>query len=213
MIKETTESRDRLKDKHNQSVPGYPVYPPVVSYSYRTEHITPIPPNRAVHRLTVCSVNTAEIRLSSSHGVSSDPEQKDMFSSYRCQRASENSATPFNPSLSLSVTSSPPDSPLPEKTKGQTNRERRDGCAVAGDTRDILKVQETLSFSHFRSRCLPSLVNPSTDVPAEGANIPPSLPVLSLSPSLPPSCCPGTAVLASRQTWDRVMWREGGDRL
>lgn len=26
-----------LKEKHKHSVPGYPVYPPVVSYSYRTE--------------------------------------------------------------------------------------------------------------------------------------------------------------------------------
>lgn len=84
MIKETTESMDgsREKHKHSQSVPGFPVYPQLVSYSYRTEHITPIPPNRAVQRLTDCSVNRAEIRLRSSHGVSSDPEQKDMFWSY-----------------------------------------------------------------------------------------------------------------------------------
>ncbi len=104
MIKEKRQQSAEIDSKRNtvKSVPGYPVYPPVVSYSYRTEHITPIPPNRAMHQLTVCSVNTAEIRLSSSHGVSSDPEQKDVFSSYRCQRASENSATPLQ-SLSRSL--------------------------------------------------------------------------------------------------------------
>lgn len=99
MIKEKRQQSPEIDSKRNtntvKSVPGYPVYPPVVSYSYRTEHITPIPPNRAMHQLTVCSVNTAEIRLSSSHGVSSDPEQKDVFSNYQCQQASENSATPI----------------------------------------------------------------------------------------------------------------------
>lgn len=114
---------------------------PLVSYSYRTEHITTIPPKRAAHRLTVCSVNTAEIRLRSSHGVSSDPEQRDVFSSYRCQQASENSATPFKPSLLLFVTSSPPGSLFPEQTEGQTNRERRHSCAAAGDTQTFSRCR------------------------------------------------------------------------
>lgn len=45
MIKEKRQ-QSAEKHKHSPSVPGYPVYPPLVSYSYRTEHITPIPPKK-----------------------------------------------------------------------------------------------------------------------------------------------------------------------
>lgn len=53
-----------------------------------------------MHQLTGCSVNITEIQLSSSHGVSCDPAQKDMFSSYQCQ-------TVQSPSISLSFSLSP----------------------------------------------------------------------------------------------------------
>lgn len=155
MIKETTEGTDgtREEHKHGPSVPIFPVYPQLVCYSYRTEHITPIPPNRAVHRLTVCRVNRAEIRLSSSPGVSSDPEQKDMFWSYRCQRASENSATPF---ILLFLSLSPcllQACCFQKKTKCQTNSEQKESSAGGDDTQTFSRYRSSSSLSF----CLPGL--------------------------------------------------------
>jgi len=87
------------KHKHRLSVPDFPVYPLVGYYVYRACHITPIPPNRSTHQLKGCSVNTSEIHFSSSHHVSSDLEQRGMFSSKWCQGASENTASLFSFSL------------------------------------------------------------------------------------------------------------------
>lgn len=101
---------------------------PWLSLTYRTDHITPIPPNRAMLRLTGWSVNTSKIHLPlQSLSLSSDPEQ-DMFSSNHCQRVSENSATP---SLILFVTLSSLGLLFPERSKQR--RQERCTCAIVRD--------------------------------------------------------------------------------
>lgn len=158
-----------------------------------------------MHQLTGCNVNITEIQLSSSHGVSCDPAQKDMFWSYQCQTVQ----SPFNPSLFLFVTLSPPGSLLPEKTKGQTNREQRKGCAVAGDTQTLSRYRRLFLSLSCSILYLAGTSLSSTDVVAECANKPPSLAPLAPSYLL----LTGTATLAPRQARDRVMRREGGDRM
>lgn len=101
---------------------------PWLSLTYRTDHITPIPPNRAMLRLTGWSVNTSKIHLPLQPlSLSSDPEQ-DMFSSNHCQRVSENSATP---SLILFVTLSSLGLLFPERSKQR--RQERCTCAIVRD--------------------------------------------------------------------------------
>lgn len=106
-IKETMERADQLGGLQSQRW-SRPIELPLVSFSDKTEHITPIAARRAVLRRALYNVNTAEIRPCSSRGVSSDPEQKDLFSTRLCQQASESRATPSGPRVSVSLTLSPP---------------------------------------------------------------------------------------------------------
>jgi len=121
---------------------------------------------------------------------------------------------PFDHSLFLCVASSPPGSLFPEKTKGQTNRERTNGCAVTDDTETFSRYRKLFlprSFSLCLSGCLVSggSIPPwSTLQQMSWRKMPTALPPCPFSPSLP-----GTAALAPRQAWDRVMMREGRDRL
>lgn len=114
--------------KHSQSIHGHPVYPLVVSSSHRADHIAPIPPKKAAYQRTGFSVNSSEIYLRSSHHVSCDPEQGDMLSNKKCQRASKNSAALFSSSLILFVNLSSLGTPLPERQKGKQTESR--GAAV-----------------------------------------------------------------------------------
>lgn len=124
-----------------------------------------------------------------------------------------NSAIPFNPSLFLFVTLSPPGSLLPEKTKKPKQTESG-GKVVqwpvtlrhSQDTGDSFSRSLALSYiwqEHPSLQQMSWLKVPTT--------LPPSL--SSLSPSLNASCCPGTGTLAPRQARDGVMRREGGDRM
>lgn len=122
-----------------------PVELPLVSSSDKTEGISPIPPHRAGRWQTVYHVNTAEIRPGSSLGVSSDPEQKHLFSTSLCLQASESKANLPWPCFSFSLTL-PPSEEI--QGGGRTN--------TAGGTNAPEMEQED-----------PSQGDPSTEVLAE----------------------------------------------
>lgn len=163
---------------------------PWLSLTYRTDHITPIPPNRAMLRLTGWSVNTSKIHLPLQPlSLSSDPEQ-DMFSSNHCQRVSENSATP---SLILFVTLSSLGLLFPERSKQR--RQERCTCAIVRDryfldTRLHLCLLACLTSA--RSIPLGSFLQQMSwfQVPSP----------ISSSSFLPPSC--HSQPRASHQTWE-----------